>query len=432
MKYRSLQVAGIFAAFLAYLVFAGATATALAAAAVFSAGDLVRLSRGETLTSEGKNLAIAPKGQEFTVLKHDPRQSVVEVAYFKPDGSLIAASLPADALEPSSQDGWADLSKSMEAFRDQRFEEMKRLLLHAAQDQQYRSLTSPLTARINTALAAAAQALSAEPARAPAARQAFATTLQGLRDTAEQLCKLGYQSLALPLDEGADRLGARVFGNSKTAAAENPGAIVAPPSKVDRDDLFKRVSVSNRSLSRCRQAVAQHRLVEATKFIDDGLTAEPGRPELKALQTRIQRDLAEADEQYEAASRMRRFEGGAVHALNALDRGMRLCADHPKLLALKKEMQSAFEERTAPPVTPAFLAAARTSVSREALEEGRRIYTTRCTECHDLELVDSRSIGGWEKMVSSMSRRAHVDAAQQARILDYLAAAQNGIESGKR
>ena len=56
---------------------------------------------------------------------------------------------------------------------------------------------------------------------------------------------------------------------------------------------------------------------------------------------------------------------------------------------------------------------------------------TRCTECHDLEMVDSRSISGWQKMVGSMSRRAHLNDDQQARILEYLAAAENTMDSGK-
>ena len=56
-----------------------------------------------------------------------------------------------------------------------------------------------------------------------------------------------------------------------------------------------------------------------------------------------------------------------------------------------------------------------------------RLYTTRCTECHDLELLTSRSFDGWQKMVGSMGRRAHLDNSEEARILDYIAVAQNGM-----
>ncbi len=124
---------------------------------------------------------------------------------------------------------------------------------------------------------------------------------------------------------------------------------------------------------------------------------------------------------------MRHFNKGEVHALTAIEHGLKLCADHPQLVALKKEMSTAFEERTSPPVTPAFLAAAKVSTSSSALTEGHKLYTTRCTECHDLELIDSRGMSGWQKTVAGMSRRANLTDAQQARILDYLAAAQNSV-----
>ena len=120
---------------------------------------------------------------------------------------------------------------------------------------------------------------------------------------------------------------------------------------------------------------------------------------------------------------------GVIHALTALEMGLKLCADHPKLLALKKEMQSAFEERTAPPITEAFLRAAGPEVSAKAMEEGRKLYTSRCTECHDLELLDSRSVAAWRDAVGSMARRAKIDGAEQSRIVAYLAAAQRGLDS---
>ena len=116
------------------------------------------------------------------------------------------------------------------------------------------------------------------------------------------------------------------------------------------------------------------------------------------------------------------------HALTALEMGLKLCADHPQLLALKKEMSGAFEERTSPPVTPAFLTAAGGGDAK-ALAEGHSLYTNRCTECHDLELIDSRTMSSWEKMVGSMSRRAGLDGAQQAQILAYITAAQKVVES---
>ncbi len=381
---------------------------AVLSAAGFGVGEQVRLTRSETLLFKSQNFLGAPKGQEFSVLQHDAGKGLVYVGFFKEDGTLIAVTLPADALEPCPPDGWRDLLRGVEAFRDQRFDEAKRLLARAAQDPQQKALAAAVSARVHAALAAS---------RGASGRQTFATALQTLRETAEQLSKLGHFCLALPLDEGADRLGAQI------------GAEL-PASKLDRDDLAKRVTVSNRAVVRCRQAVALHRLTEAARTIDEGLKAEPARPELKAFQSQIQKDIAEADERYKNAESMRRFLKGEVHALTAIEHGLKLCADHPQLLALKKEMSGAFEERTSPAVTPAFLAAAKVSTPAAALEEGHKLYTTRCTECHDLELIDSRGMSGWQKAVAGMSRRAGLSSAEQTRILDYLAAAENTVDVG--
>ncbi len=373
---------------------------AVSMAAGFARGDAVRLTRSETLLFKGENFLGAPKGQEFTVLQQDAMKKIVYVAFFKADGSLIAVTLPIDALAPSPPDGWRDLLRGVEAFRDQRYEEARGLLARAGQDPQQKALAATISARVNVAVQARGG-------------PAFATALQGLRDTAEQLAKLGQFSLALPLDEGGDRLAAGIEG--------------APATKVDRDDLTKRVTISNRAVARARQAAALHRMSEASKIIEEGLQAEPARPELKALQGPVLKDLAEAQDRYQQADKMRRFNKGEVHALTAIEHGLKLCSDLPQLVALKKEMSTAFEERTSPPVTPAFLAAAKVSTPAPALAEGHKLYTTRCTECHDLELIDSRGMSGWQKTVAGMSRRANLTDAQQARILDYLAAAQNSV-----
>ena len=151
---------------------------------------------------------------------------------------------------------------------------------------------------------------------------------------------------------------------------------------------------------------------------------------MKRLQAKAKRDTDEAQVLLETAERMRRFEKGAVHAMSAIDDGLKLCADHAGLRALRQEMAAQFEERTSPPITPAFLAAVKAKGSADALAEGRKLYTTRCTECHDLEMLDTRNLGGWDKMVGSMARRANLQGGEQARILEYLGAALTAIEAG--
>jgi hypothetical protein len=379
----------------------------------FSQGDSVRLTRSETLMFNGKTFLGAPKGQEFRVLKHDAARGQVFVAFYKEDGTLIAVSLPAETLEASPPDAWTDLLCGVEAFRDQRYEQSHRLLTRAAQNTEYRAVAATILARTRGSTNAIALAKS----NTPSGLQAFAATLQALRDIAAQMANAGQLCVALALDEGTDRL-----------AAQAPGVQPAP-TKLAREDLGKRVAISNRAVARSRQAIAVRRMMEASKYIEEGLLMEPGRPELKTLQARAEKEIKDAEESYEAANRMRRFEKGAIHALTALDRGLKYCADHPKLLVLKHEMAALFEERTSPRITAALLKATGKESSAAALEEGRSLYVNRCTECHELELLDSRTVSGWREAVAGMARRANLDGAEQARIVEYLSVAQRGMDS---
>lgn len=383
------------------------------AAPALTIGEPVRATHSEMLTFQGKNFSRAGKGQEFTLLKHDASRKQVFVSFLKDDNTMIAVSLPAEAVEPAAPRASMDLVRGAEAFRDQRYDEAKRLLTRAAQDRQYAALGGALFTRMNGAVASVSQARTN-----PAMRQAATNTLQTLRDTAEQLAKAGMPSLALPLDEGADRL-----------AAQAPGLTV-PASKVDRADLAKRTAVSQRAFLLARQAFALKQLVAASKNIREGLEAEPAHPELKAMQPLVQKDLGEADSLCKTAKKMQRQPNGAIHALSAIDDGLKLCTDHTDLRELRKELASAFEERTSPQVTPAFLSLAKVSTPTPMLEEGRKLYTSRCTECHDLEMLDGRTLTAWERMVSGMARRANLNDAEKTRIMDYIAAAQKTVEAG--
>ncbi|EDY20159.1 hypothetical protein CfE428DRAFT_2083 [Chthoniobacter flavus Ellin428] len=369
--------------------------SATAAPAVFAPGELVRVSRGEMLQFEGKNFVGAAKGQEFPVIHEDLARGLVFVPFYKKDGAPVAVTIPADAVEEAPHDGWLDLLGSIEAFRDQRYDIMRPLLSRAAQDEKYKALVLALAPRLQGAIAS---------------RNAAA--LGVLRETAAQLEKLGYLSLALAVDQGTDRL----------------GGTTAPATKLDRAALEPKVATSTRAVARTRQAIAMRCLMNATEEIDLGLQAEPNRPDLKAFQTKVQKDVEEAGQKYEDAERMRRFPKGTPHALTALEMGLKLCADYPKLLSLKKDMGEAFESQTAPPVDAAFMAVVKGGDAKE-LAEGHSLYTNRCTECHDLDLLDSRSMSSWERMVGNMSGRARIDSAQQARIVAYIAAAQKVVES---
>ena len=383
------------------------------AARALVVGDPVRVTRSEMLLFQGKNLAGAAKGQEFTLLKHDAAKKQVFVSFMKDDGTLVAATLPDEAVEPGVVRATSDLVRGVEAFRDQRYDEAKRLLTRAALDKQHAALAGALFTRVNGAFGSASLARTS-----PAAKQAATTTLQTLRDTAEGLAKAGMTRLALALDEGTDRLGAQVPG------------LTVPATKVDRADLTKRAAISQRETMLARQSFALKQLVAASKHVAAGLEAEPAHDELKAMQPLVQKDLEEADTLCKTAKKMQRQPNGAVHALSAIDDGLKLCTDHADLRELRKTLAAAFEEKTSPQVTPAFVSIAKAGTSAPMLEEGRKLYTVRCTECHDLEMLDGRTLTSLSSMVGSMSRRAGLSDAEKTRILDYIAAAKTVVDAG--
>ena len=376
-------------------------------------GDPVRVTRSEMLLFQGKNLAGAAKGQEFTLLKHDPAKKQVFVSFMKDDGTLVAATLPDEAVEPGVVRATSVLVRGVEAFRDQRYDEAKRLLTRAALDKQHAALAGALFTRVNGAFGSASLARTS-----PAAKQAATTTLQTLRDTAEGLAKAGMTRIALALDEGTDRLGVQVPG------------LTVPATKVDRADLTKRAAISQRETMLARQSLALKQLVAASKHVAAGLEAEPAHDELKAMQPLVQKDLEEADTLCKTAKKMQRQPNGAVHALSAIDDGLKLCTDHADLRELRKTLAAAFEEKTSPQVTPAFVSIAKAGTSAPMLEEGRKLYTVRCTECHDLEMLDGRTLTSLSSMVGSMSRRAGLSDAEKTRILDYIAAAKTVVDAG--
>jgi hypothetical protein len=200
--------------------------------------------------------------------------------------------LPTEVVEPSPPAASLDLVRGADAFREQRYDEARRLLTRAAQDKNHAALAGALFSRTNAALAAASQARAN-----PAAKQNAINALQVLRDTAEQLAKAGMPSLAAPLDEGADKLGAQVAG------------LAVPASKIDRTEIAKRAVISQRAFILARQDAAQKHLIAAAKHIKEGLEAEPTNEELKAMQPHIRADIDEADSLCEKSAPLRQWRG---------------------------------------------------------------------------------------------------------------------------
>lgn len=395
----------------------------------FASGDLVRLVRKETLQFKGEPFLAAPKGQEFSVFKHEPGKGVVFLAFVQKEGEVIAVTLPEDSLEIVPPDGWAFLLKGSQAFREQRFDDSKKLLSKASQDAAYKDLSASVMARIDALANSAVQVLQVEAdqslkaapevlaQRQATAQKNFLDAAMNAREMSLALYSRGFSSLALAVDEGIDRLSARVLAGKAGDAPKLP----VPPSKVPKEELSAKVRQAAFAVVRCRQAMAVRRMVEASSYIDEGLKAEPARPELKVMQSKVLEEIRDAEDRYNAALLNR--SRNLPQALLALERGLKTCADLPSLLKLREELSGALEEKTAPPVNPAFLSASKTSASAATLEQGRTLYVSRCNQCHDLEMLDSRSPSAWKSEVSSMARRAKIDDAQQALIVQYLTAA---------
>ena len=390
---------------------------------------MVRLARKETLLFNKEPFLAAPKGQEFTVLKHEAGKGPVYLAFVQKEGAVIAVTLPEESLELVNPDGWMLLLRGCQAFRDQRFEDAKKLMTRAGQDAAYKTLTAAVIGRADSLLGAARHVMQLEgdvvlktspeafAARLEPMQRLFAESVGGGRELAVDLANRGYTSLAVALDEGIDRLGARVCPKREGGA----GGVEIPPSRLSREEVSAKAMKAAFSVVRCRQAMAVRRMVEAKGYIEEGLQAEPARPELKAMQTKVLAEIVDAEDRYNAA--LSNQKRNLPQALLALERGLKTCADLPQLIKLREDLSGALEEKTAPPVTPAFVSLSKTTTPTAILEEGRKLYMTRCTQCHDLEMLDSRTLTGWKSEVSGMARRAKVDDAQQNTIVQYLAAA---------
>jgi mono/diheme cytochrome c family protein len=86
----------------------------------------------------------------------------------------------------------------------------------------------------------------------------------------------------------------------------------------------------------------------------------------------------------------------------------------------------AFDKFTPPPVSPVLIANARPDhVDAEQLQNGRRLFVSRCLECHTLPSVTKHSPGEWPHLVSRMAARANLSASDQEAITVYLRAASS-------
>ena len=208
----------------------------------YSPGDLVRTTKKDTLVFMGEPLLGAPKGQEFTVLKHQAGSGVIYLAFIQKEGAVVAVTLPENSVEPVPMEGWTVMLRGVQLFRDQRIEDARKVLAEAAKDPAYRSLAQKIVPSIESVATAARPALQTlgefqsgggnelAKLKLTSAQQTFASATQKSKEVAAELDTMGYTSLAFALEEGLDRLTLKI-------APSGASLFPMPSSKTKKADL---------------------------------------------------------------------------------------------------------------------------------------------------------------------------------------------------
>lgn len=63
----------------------------------------------------------------------------------------------------------------------------------------------------------------------------------------------------------------------------------------------------------------------------------------------------------------------------------------------------------------------------ETLTQGRKIFTTTCTECHVAQPIAHLSVPQWQKTISIMAPRARLTESDRAALEAYVTAARSAL-----
>ena len=61
------------------------------------------------------------------------------------------------------------------------------------------------------------------------------------------------------------------------------------------------------------------------------------------------------------------------------------------------------------------------------LERGRKIYTTRCTECHVARPIAQHSVEQWRHIIGIMAPRAGLEVTDRVALEEYIVAARRSL-----
>jgi mono/diheme cytochrome c family protein len=80
----------------------------------------------------------------------------------------------------------------------------------------------------------------------------------------------------------------------------------------------------------------------------------------------------------------------------------------------------------APPPVTSQMANARVPqhIDLAMLREGRRLFVSRCIECHTLPSVASHTAAEWPRLIDEMAGRANLKPAERNAVLAYILAAR--------
>ncbi len=89
-------------------------------------------------------------------------------------------------------------------------------------------------------------------------------------------------------------------------------------------------------------------------------------------------------------------------------------------------------EEMAPPVDESMAEPARSrGADLAALNEGRQIYLTRCSRCHNIEPIDRYSEQKWRRVIPEMSHEARLKVEEQDHLTAYLLTAREMMAGTK-
>jgi len=349
------------------------------AAAQFAPDDQVRLRRDEPLYFKGSVFREGKAGESFQVLKYDPLNSRVFLMATGSDGKTFALNCSDQALEPMRKDYWALLQQGIRMMQQGDMAGARMLFVKAATADRVDKTAVGLALHCE-AMSKAATDLSdarlvlgrtkievsrilrnaqvtdrpdrlgggngnqirAEELRTQArnlkeqaelavtkAEASLEEAATAANATADALLTNGSLSLGLPMSDSIARFASKLLPHPlpQTKAVE-----------LNRAEITARINAASDALKRAQAFFDARELRAAQKAITAGLTAEPGRGELKQLQTEVELRLNKVATLRSLAASLKE-QNRLDESLADIAKAEALCADDADLRAFAEDLR---------------------------------------------------------------------------------------------